>query len=71
MRHAPTGWITTRELAKQLGRPVFPVKRMLTELNEAGQLEVRRIKKPALDGSDRPIPHYRLREPASRSRRSA
>jgi hypothetical protein len=60
------GWQTRDELARELGIGLSKVGKLLRELFDDNSLESARRLRPAIDGSNRPVPVYRVKPAAVR-----
>ncbi len=57
---------TVGELARGTGQSEHTVRRALKEMQDAGRLEVVRVRRLALDGVERQVPGYRIKAKAKR-----
>lgn len=56
------GGLTVLEISRQTGWGEERVRRSLQDLHAAGKLTCARALRPAIDGTQRPVPTYRLSE---------
>ncbi len=54
----PAGWMTTKEMAKEMGQPVSTISHFITSAIRAGRMEVRRFRVNS-HGKVTSIPHYK------------